>query len=186
MAADCRALPLSRVLVLQRGVDLTEEERVPGRAQVITTAGVVGTHTVAVENGPGIVIGRYGSVGSVHWVDGPYWPHNTTLYVKQTYGNNLKWLYFLLRSFPYAAMQARAAIPGINRNDMASELVPWIPVDRQVRVAEYIESRTAEDAVATDHLARSIALLAEYKASLITAAVTGELDVTTVGSGIPG
>lgn len=32
---------------------------------------------------------------------------------------------------------------------------------------------------------RSVDLLAEYKASLITAAVTGELDVTTAGSGIP-
>jgi type I restriction enzyme S subunit len=29
-------------------------------------------------------------------------------------------------------------------------------------------------------------LLNEYKQALITAAVTGELDVTTAGSGIPG
>ena len=35
-------------------------------------------------------------------------------------------------------------------------------------------------------LARSNDLLAQYKSSLITAAVTGELDVTTAGSGIPG
>jgi type I restriction enzyme S subunit len=32
----------------------------------------------------------------------------------------------------------------------------------------------------------SITRLGEYKQSLITAAVTGELDVTTAGSGIPG
>ena len=35
-------------------------------------------------------------------------------------------------------------------------------------------------------LARSIELLTEYKSSLITAAVTGELDVSTAGSSIPG
>ena len=35
-------------------------------------------------------------------------------------------------------------------------------------------------------LEQSVGLLAEYKQSLITAAVTGELDVTTAGSGIPG
>ncbi len=35
-------------------------------------------------------------------------------------------------------------------------------------------------------LGSSIHLLQEYKLSLITAAVTGELDVTTAGSGIPG
>ena len=31
----------------------------------------------------------------------------------------------------------------------------------------------------------SVSLMLEYKQSLITAAVTGELDVTTAGSGIP-
>jgi type I restriction enzyme S subunit len=35
-------------------------------------------------------------------------------------------------------------------------------------------------------LEKSGTLLQEYKQSLITAAVTGELDVTTAGSGIPG
>ncbi len=35
-------------------------------------------------------------------------------------------------------------------------------------------------------LEASIGLLTEYKQSLITAAVTGDLDVTTAGSGIPG
>lgn len=40
---------------------------------------------------------------------------------------------------------------------------------------------------ASEHVLRcSIDLLTEYKQSLITAAVTGELDVTTAGSGIPG
>lgn len=34
-------------------------------------------------------------------------------------------------------------------------------------------------------LVQSVSLLQEYKQSLITAAVTGELDVTTAGSGIP-
>lgn len=40
--------------------------------------------------------------------------------------------------------------------------------------------------VMVEGLTRSIGLLTEYKQSLITAAVTGELDVTTTGSGIPG
>lgn len=51
--------------------------------------------------------------------------------------------------------------------------------------ADFRTSRSsADDAEAA--ISRSIALLTEYKSSLITAAVTGELDVTTAGSSIPG
>lgn len=49
--------------------------------------------------------------------------------------------------------------------------------------AQGIEKRQVACAEAIEH---SVDLLQEYKQSLITAAVTGELDVTTAGSGIPG
>ena len=183
---DAVALPMARVLTLQRGVDLTEEERRPGNVPVITTAGEVGVHDTAIEQGPGIVVGRYGSVGNVHWVEGPYWPHNTTLYVKDRHGNDPRWLFYLLRTFPYGAMQARAAVPGVNRNDMATEPVPWIPFARQRESAQWMDQRLLEHNERRVALRRSGERLQEYKQSLITAAVTGEIDVTTAGSGIPG
>lgn len=186
LSHEAVVLPLSRVLTLHRGVDLTDEQRRPGTVPVITTAGVVGTHDTAIVQGPGVVIGRYGSVGNVHWVDGPYWPHNTTLYVKHTYGNDLRWLYYLLRTFPYAAMQARAAVPGVNRNDMATELVPWIPKPLQVASVRLIDQCVLDHKAQRSALTQGVERLAEYKQSLITAAVTGEIDVATAGHGIPG
>ena len=179
-------LPLSRVVTLQRGVDLTDGERRPGLAKVVTTAGVVGTHDQAIEPGPGVVIGRYGSVGNVHWVDGPYWPHNTTLYVRNDQGNELRWLYYLLRTFPYGAMQARAAIPGVNRNDMATELVAWIPPERQRVSIRWLDRYEEVNTRRRSALRMSVKRLTEYRQSLITAAVTGQLDVTTAGRGVRG
>ena len=173
-------------MILQRGVDLTEDQRQPGDVKVVTTAGVVGTHDEFISTGPGVVIGRYGSVGNVHWVEGRHWPHNTTLYVRSTYGNNLRWIYYLLLTFPYEALQARAAVPGVNRNDMATEMVPWLPLHLQSAAVSHLDSADDESRDRTTSLVRSIDLLTEYKTSLITAAVTGELDVTTTGSNIPG
>ena len=184
--ADAIPITLSRVVTLQRGVDLTDEERRPGEVPVVTTAGVVGMHDKAIAAGPGVVIGRYGSVGNVHWLDGPYWPHNTTLYVKNRMGNDLRWIYYLLRSFPYEAMQARAAVPGVNRNDLARELIPWIPVSRQLQIVHWLDHELEKLSDHRRDLARSISNLRDYKSSLITAAVTGELDVRTAGSGITG
>ena len=49
-----------------------------------------------------------------------------------------------------------------------------------------IESQQTASAGTRAFVTRQISLLQEYKESLITAAVTGELDVTTAGSEIPG
>jgi len=186
VSREARVAKLSRVLTMQRGVDLTADEQRPGDVPVITTAGVTGWHDVAIAAGPGVVIGRYGSVGSVHWVEEDYWPHNTTLYLRDAHGNSLRWAYYLLRSFPYAALQARAAVPGVNRNDMAAEDVPIIPRRLQAQAADVLDGHAMDASRAKATIAGSIELLTEYKQSLITAAVTGQLDVTTAGSGIPG
>lgn len=176
---------LARVLTLQRGVDLTDAQRRPGDVPVITTAGVVGMHDESVATGPGVVIGRYGTVGNIHWVEGPYWPHNTTLYVREFFGNEPRWCYYLLRAYPYAALQARAAVPGINRNEMATDLVPWISPTDQKAAAIALDGELQKLGATRETLNASIGKCAEYKQSLITAAVTGELDVTTAASRVP-
>lgn len=79
-----------------------------------------------------------------------------------------------------------ATVQGINIRDLRRLPMPVPPADIQVRIgrnARDLEERTVGHRGALTH---SIALLAEYKSSLITAAVTGELDVTTTGSSIPG
>ncbi len=177
---------LARILTLQRGVDLTEEERLPGEVPVITTAGAVGWHNIAVVRGPGVVIGRYGSAGNVHWIDDDFWPHNTTLYVKDYFGNRALWVYYLLRAFPFEMLQARSAIPGINRNDMAGDLMPWLPLEQQDECLGLLQPLLKGIGEGVRALEESIRLFKELKRSLIAAAVTGEFDVSAAsGRGVP-
>lgn len=179
MHPKARLVPLLRVLQLQRGVDLSEKERRAGKVPVITTAGRVGWHDVALASGPGVVIGRYGSVGNVHWVEGAYWPHNTTLYVKNFNGNDPRYCYHVLRSLPYEMEQARAAVPGVNRNDLHRQPVVLLPLELQRRVARQLDTEMVQMESARERILRAEALLAERHRALITAAVTGQLDVTT-------
>lgn len=174
---EAREVPLCRIVTLQRGVDLTAEERQNGDIPVVTTAGVVGHHDVSIVRHSGVVIGRYGSVGNVHWVNGPHWPHNTTLYVRDYHHNYPRWVFYLLKSYPYEMLQARAAVPGINRNDMATDLMPWIPVEQQADVAKLLDDRSKALESGLEALIASEARLNELKRSLITAAVTGEFGV---------
>ena len=179
-AAEVKAL--GRILTLQRGVDLTADERVSGSVPVVTTGGVVGTHDTVIVPGPGVVIGRYGTVGSVFWINEGHWPHNTTLYVKDYQGNDPKYCFYLLRAYPYERLQARAAVPGVNRNDMHRDQMPWLPLPLQRRAAALLDEAVRRRDQFHQLHERSLSLLQERKRALITAAVTGQFDVTTARS----
>jgi hypothetical protein len=81
------ACTLGQVVKLQRGHDLPERARVVGSVPVVSSAGVTGWHNVAKADPPGVVTGRYGTIGEVFFIDGPYWPLNTALYVVDFKGN---------------------------------------------------------------------------------------------------
>lgn len=76
-----------------------------------------------------------------------------------------------LRLYPEAFLSLAVAVP---------------PVSEQRRIVHEIQLTVGGNASRVYLLTRSIDLLTEYKSSMITAAVTGELDVTTAGSNIPG
>jgi len=86
----------------------------------------------------------------------------------------------LLRSAP------AATLPIINNESLRAFNVAIAELQEQHRLSEEWDSRLAQDSEISGRLERSVHLLNEYKQALITAAVTGELDVTTAGSGIPG
>ncbi len=64
--------------------------------------------------------------------------------------------------------------------------LPSVPPDRQESCIGVLQTMEREASEAASALATSTELLAEYKRSLVTAAVTGELDVSTTTSAIPG
>jgi type I restriction enzyme S subunit len=79
--SDWRDVSLGDVLTLQRGFDLPARDRLDGPFPIVSSSGVTGRHAIAKVDPPGVVIGRYGSLGSVHWVTEPFWPQNTSLWV---------------------------------------------------------------------------------------------------------
>ena len=107
---------LGVLLELQRGHDLPSDDREDGTIPVVSSGGVSGFHNIAITDGPGVITGRYGTVGEVFFVDTPYWPLNTTLYVKDFRGNDPKWIYHLLASIPLDIDSQKSAVGGINRN----------------------------------------------------------------------
>jgi type I restriction enzyme S subunit len=52
-------------VTLQRGYDLPANARTVGNVPVVSSAGISGYHTKGKASGPGVVIGRYGTLGAV-------------------------------------------------------------------------------------------------------------------------
>jgi type I restriction enzyme, S subunit len=107
---------LGEVLTLQRGFDLPETERKPRAYPVIASTGPIGSHREAMVQGPGVVIGRSGSLGGGQFIEGEFWPLNTTLWVKDFKGNDRRFCYYLLKSLDLAQFNAGSGVPTLNRN----------------------------------------------------------------------
>lgn len=110
---DCT---LGEVMKLQRGHDLPDRLRVPGEVPIISSSGITGRHNVAKAAPPGVVTGRYGTIGEVFFSDEPYWPLNTALYVVDFKGNDPKFSAYLLRNTLKNYKSEKAAVPGVDRN----------------------------------------------------------------------
>lgn len=132
---ECR---LGDVLTLQRGFDLPATARKPGLVPVVSSSGVTGTHDEARVSAPGVVIGRYGTLGEVHYVTVDFWPLNTSLYVKDFKGNHPLFCAYLLKTVGVESTSAAAAVPGVNRNVLHELQVRLPGLETQRRIASVL------------------------------------------------
>jgi type I restriction enzyme S subunit len=127
-------VPLGDFLTLKRGYDLPEHARVVGEVPVVSSSGITGTHKEAKVDGPGVVTGRYGTLGEVFYIDEPFWPLNTALYVQDFKGNHPRFVSYFLKWILNGKQSDKAAVPGVNRNDLHARQVK-VPCDLSEQAA---------------------------------------------------
>lgn len=126
---------------LQRGIDITKAEQRSGAVPVISSGGVSSYHDISAASGPGVVLGRKGVVGSVYFVESDYWPHDTTLWVKDFHGNDPRFVYYFFRWMAprIATMDVGSANPTLNRNHVHPIEISWPRrVEEQLAIAHIL------------------------------------------------
>lgn len=116
---------LGSLMTLNYGKALPVVMRQIGDVQVVGSGGVVGTHSESLVDGPCVVLGRKGSVGTAYWIDGPAFPIDTTYWVEPL-GVPLIFLYYLLKGIDFAPMSSDSAVPGLNRDRAYQVEVPKV------------------------------------------------------------
>ncbi len=115
---EWRRTVLGDVCELKRGYDLPTAVRETGAFPVVSSSGVTGYHSASKVQGPGVVTGRYGTLGEVFFIEEDYWPLNTALYVRDFKGNDPRFVAALLQSLKLGRNDGAAAVPGVNRNHL--------------------------------------------------------------------
>jgi len=135
MMAAWKECLLGDVLNLKRGYDLPHSSRSPGPFPVVSSSGVTDHHLEAKVKGPGVVTGRYGTLGQIFYVESDFWPLNTSLYVKDFKGNDPRFISYFLGTLNLGSQNAAGAVPGINRNHLHAMNVRVPPLPTQRRIA---------------------------------------------------
>ncbi|HBY97741.1 MAG TPA: restriction endonuclease subunit S [Chloroflexi bacterium] len=138
MAAEWRRTTIGSEVTLQRGFDITKKEQRPGKVPVVSSSGISSYHDTYAVPGPGVVLGRKGTLGTVFYLEGNYWPHDTTLWVKDFHGNDPKFAYYFFKSLKLSHLDVGSANPTLNRNHVHPIEVLWPPLPIQRRIAEIL------------------------------------------------
>ncbi len=106
------------VAPLQRGFDLPTSKIKEGPYPVVMSNGIGGYHSDFIAKGPGVITGRSGTIGKLHYIESNYWPHNTALWVTDFKGNYPKFIYHLYQRLDLSRFGTGSGVPTLNRNDV--------------------------------------------------------------------
>jgi type I restriction enzyme, S subunit len=126
LAASAAGTALVGDLVeLRYGRALPAAERVAGKFPVFGSGGMAGFHDAGLVAGPGVIVGRKGTVGAVYWSERDFFPIDTTFYVSlRSRSLPMEFAFYMLRGLGLDGMNSDSAVPGLNRSNALALHVP--------------------------------------------------------------
>lgn len=120
MESKLNVVKFKDFITLKRGYDLPTRKRKTGNVPVLSSSGISGNHNEYKVDGPGVITGRSGLIGSVYYIRKEFWPLNTTLYVTDFKGNNPLYVYYKLKTINLKNFATGSSVPTLNRNHLDS------------------------------------------------------------------
>ena len=162
-------------LTLQRGFDITKNQQRDGTVPVVSSGGIKSFHDTPMAKAPGVVIGRKGTLGKTYYLGCDYWPHDTTLWVKDFKGNVPRFVYYLLLGLNVKHLDSGAANPALNRNQVHPLKISWPPLSQQDEFTLRLDSLGEETQRLESLYQRKLTALDELTKSLLDQAFSGAL-----------
>lgn len=168
---------IKHFFTLQRGHDLASSQFKEGKYPVYGSNGVIGYHSEYTTKGPSITVGRSGSVGEVNYVSNDFWAHNTSLFLKSVRNGDMEYVYYVLLSMDLKSLAAGSAVGSLDRNNIHSRFLAIPSMSEQVDISKFLKEQLKSFDSLAEKVNENIILLKERRSALISAAVTGKIDV---------
>jgi len=172
---------LGKILTLNYGWSLPETKRVAGAYPVYGSNGIVGSHREPLVESSGLILGRKGSAGNVHYSRKPFCPIDTTFFITPSDTPlDIEFLFYLLRHIDLKRVLGDVGVPGLNR-EVAYREKAHFPIERdEQRKIAYVLSLVQRGIAQQERL---IALTTELKKSLMHKLFTEGLPACREASG---
>ena len=170
---------LRRIVRLEAGEGITSDEiEEEGPYPVFGGNGIRGFTDRYTHEGEFVLIGRQGALcGNVHLACGEFFASEHAVVGTPVDAASVTWLKHLLDAMELNQYSVAAAQPGLAVDRISALRLPLPPHTEQSAIAEFLDRRT----VGIDHLCAraeaAIERLQEFRTALVTAAVTGKIDV---------
>ncbi|MBN1187045.1 MAG: restriction endonuclease subunit S [Bacteroidales bacterium] len=133
------------LIEFQRGYDLPKSQFVKGAYPVVSSNGILGYHDEYKVKGAGITIGRSGTVGLPHLIKSDFYPHNTSLFIKDFKGNDIVYIYYLLKNLKLGDKKSGSGVPTMNRNHLHPiKIVAHLDLHDQKSIAKILSHLDAK------------------------------------------
>jgi type I restriction enzyme, S subunit len=165
---DWKILKTKEIAPLQRGFDLPTSLLKRGNYPVVYSNGVMNYHSEFMVRGPGVITGRSGTIGNVHYVSMNYWPHNTALWVTNFINSDAKYVYYFYQALKLERFGTGSGVPTLNRNDVHDSVVPLPPLEEQKSIAQILSDMDTEITALENRRAKTQAIKQGMMQELLT------------------
>ena len=139
-SSEWKKYKLGDLVKFQRGHDLSKSEFIAGNIPIAGSNGIIGYHNKFTCKAPCITIGRSGNLGTPHFYNKNIWAHNTTLFIKEFYNSDPRFIYYLLQTLDLKQFNSGSAVPSLNRNYIHPIEVTAPNFETQTRIASILSS----------------------------------------------
>lgn len=168
---------LKNVLRIRNGRDYKEVEVESGGYPVYGSGGIFKRSSDYLFDGESVLFGRKGTVDKPLLVSGKFWTVDTMFYSEASSNAKPNYIYHQALLFPFDQLSTNTALPSMTQENLLELGFVIPPFDEQEQICQYLSDKLKVFSNLVSKAEKAIQLMQERRTALISAAVTGKIDV---------
>lgn len=168
---------LKNVLRIRNGRDYKEVEVESGGYPVYGSGGIFKRSSDYLFDGESVLFGRKGTVDKPLLVSGKFWTVDTMFYSEVFSNAKPNYIYHQALLFPFDQLSTNTALPSMTQENLLELGFVIPPFDEQEQICQYLSDKLKVFSNLVSKAEQAIQLMQERRTALISAAVTGKIDV---------